>query len=400
MADNLNLTPGQIGIIVKNAFINDKKTFINLFKQDIAKNSKEIREAAINLQKALQVVKALDNKDPNNELAGATSEMYKCYKEFESRALLRPAGADVQMGFRDSKGKYYLLSDIEAEQYNEFVESSNKRRVNFGIANNRLYTNARKKSEARTIQKLILHHLNEMMDTISGTNDEGKITDQAYDDMKKRCGEKMVHFRRKDGSNPNTFGYYLLADTTDKDGNYILNPSQSGQAYEAYFDHLARQHKWVYDFLASKGAINGTAQEIMTRDRSVYKEEGGTTTGVGNFANLLAEARGNNTPWFASGDIVIVNPETGEIVYNIQLKTTKLHETAGFAQSIDELLKFIGEFIDTDGDAEKMAELIWNSFKTTLTGTSNQSTNSIGEAVTNEAEQLVADLEKFGVKKA
>jgi len=51
----------------------------------------------------------------------------------------------------------------------------------------------------------------------------------------------------------------------------------------------------------------------------------------------------NSIPWFAGGDIVIVNNKL-EVIYNIQLKTTTRNTQTVFAEKVSELRKFLIQF--------------------------------------------------------
>jgi hypothetical protein len=82
-------------------------------------------------------------------------------------------------------------------------------------------------------------------------------------------------------------------------------------------NHVANHHTALYSYLATSGAAN--TGSIPNMRHSVYNEEGGAG---GHFPVLLNESL-NTTGWYTGGDIVIVDPKTMEVVYNIQLKTTQ-----------------------------------------------------------------------------
>lgn len=393
---------GQVGTILGQYFINNKEKFIELYEEYFkGQNEEKIRQSARSLQRAMKVLMVYNNapRIEGNELSTATEMFYKKYEEFEQLALGRPRGADTQIGFRDKDGRYYQLSNITAEAYGNFQEQWGKRRQNFGIQTKELYSDSRRKGTALQMQNFILNHLNDMLSMLQ--NDIPN--DAQYSDLCQRYSANLEHFKNRQNEmlTSNPWGYYLLADASNPAGKYTMTSQQSGQAYEAYFDHLANMHQWVYTFLATRGAVLPEYLDKISEgdlNTSVYAEEGGSLTYTGDFPRLLFNARGNTTPWFASGDIVIVNPETGHVVYNIQLKTTKFHENSGFAQSVTKLNKFIEEFLAANTPTE-MAELIWKDFQTSVTGTT-PSTQALGLAVINQGGEIVEQtLKEFGVKK-
>ena len=68
--------------------------------------------------------------------------------------------------------------------------------------------------------------------------------------------------------------------------------------------------------------------------------------GRGNmhFPKLLNESK-NHVGWYTGGDIIIVNPKTMNIVYNIQLKTTTANKQSVFAEKVSAIRTFIQQFI-------------------------------------------------------
>ena len=79
-------------------------------------------------------------------------------------------------------------------------------------------------------------------------------------------------------------------------------------------NHLANHNKQVYNYLVQSGLTNTTSLNVKEKS-SVFIEEGGAKKS-GNFPRLLNESK-NRTGWYTGGDIIIVNPETMSVVYNI-----------------------------------------------------------------------------------
>ena len=117
-------------------------------------------------------------------------------------------------------------------------------------------------------------------------------------------------------------------------------------------NHLANHHKQIYNYLSSNGMINGNEQ--IKLHSSVFNEEGGVGQ-YGGFPRLLKEST-NTTGWYTGGDIIIVNPETMNVVYNIQLKTTSIRGEripSIFAERIEKIRIFIHGGTVKKGKKEK-----------------------------------------------
>jgi hypothetical protein len=93
-----------------------------------------------------------------------------------------------------------------------------------------------------------------------------------------------------------------------------------GNAYEAYFNHMANHEPVLFDYLSQHGKETMAEFNLKTHRESVFSEEGGYEPDLGHFPELMM-GQINSIPWFAGGDIVIINNKM-EVIYNIQLKTT------------------------------------------------------------------------------
>jgi hypothetical protein len=70
----------------------------------------------------------------------------------------------------------------------------------------------------------------------------------------------------------------------------------------------------LYDALANN-SVEGISTGNLKVSRTVFMEEGGVEKGS-NFPRLLHESK-NTTSWYSGGDIVIVNPKSMAVAYNI-----------------------------------------------------------------------------------
>jgi uncharacterized membrane protein len=76
----------------------------------------------------------------------------------------------------------------------------------------------------------------------------------------------------------------------------------------------------------------------------------------------------NSIPWFAGGDIIIINNKM-EVVYNIQLKTTTRNTQTVFSEKVTSLRTFLTNFTSLE-TVEDKAELLFNKFQNTIANTS------------------------------
>jgi hypothetical protein len=102
-------------------------------------------------------------------------------------------------------------------------------------------------------------------------------------------------------------------------------------------NHVANHHHQVYDYLV-KGGLTEPPVTIHKKG-SVFHEEGGAEA-QSSFPRLLNESK-NHTGWYTGGDIIIVDPKTMGVVYNIQLKTTTEKNITVFAEKVAAIRNFI-----------------------------------------------------------
>lgn len=135
-----------------------------------------------------------------------------------------------------------------------------------------------------------------------------------------------------------------------------------GNAYEAYFNHMANHEPILFDYLSKHGQ-GIAATYSYSAQRSVFLEEGGDQQDLGNFPRLMM-GQVNSIPWFAGGDIVIINDKL-EVIYNIQLKTTTRKSQTVFSEKIKQLRSFLISYNSLDTIEEK-AKLLFDNFQNTI----------------------------------
>lgn len=89
----------------------------------------------------------------------------------------------------------------------------------------------------------------------------------------------------------------------------------NGKIADAYLNHIGKTH-WG-DFSTFLHTGNPSSLEHL-RQSNVKSEE--NSTGIYNFVNLLLDSL-NHVAWYTGGDLIVTGP-SGEVIANIQLKTS------------------------------------------------------------------------------
>lgn len=148
--------------------------------------------------------------------------------------------------------------------------------------------------------------------------------------------------------------------------NEILFGSQqnaAGKQLDAYMNHIGNYHKSLFAAMtigmADAQSLNNLANDV-TDDFSAM------------FANNRSEIQSwlldslNTASWLAGGDIVVVG-DTGQVIYNIQLKTTGRGKTFEVAtSSLLDLAVKMRDLIDNEAaQPEELARAMYNKLKIT-----------------------------------
>lgn len=155
--------------------------------------------------------------------------------------------------------------------------------------------------------------------------------------------------------------------------NQILFASQrnaAGKQLDAYMNHIGNYHRSLFAAMtmgiADAQSLKNLSSDITDDFNSM-------------FANNRSEIQTwlldslNTASWLTGGDIVVIS-DTGQVLYNIQLKTTGRGKTFEVASS--SLLNFavkMRNLIDADAQPEELAKAMYNELKTT---SANEITNT------------------------
>ena len=177
---------------------------------------------------------------------------------------------------------------------------------------------------------------------------------------------------------------------TNKTFKQVIYQNMGGQQYQgkvwdAFMNHVGNYHKEIIVALASPEIIPDLMQTFFNNrhsyEYSVYEEERPIP-----FVRLLYQSL-NSTPWFASGDIVIVG-EDGRIIYNIQLKTTTRTE-GSFKIPTTLLINFLKELEALSNDRVAIAKLLYENLKTESSNNFYRADNEIEKSLYRFIEQYI-----------
>lgn len=333
------------GVIFSDLFITNKQIFIDFFEQYYLSNQQQIDAVSLKLNQVLTTYKT---KQVTEKMA---SDFKQSWNDFQRYVLLNSQDLQLIVAYRGYQGKDAHFSQIVKQS--EVEETVSGR---YGInAGNDLIKDSMASLRAQKVEHFLQSHLNGFLNQL-----ESPIGKQ-NEKLLQRYHSQLLHSDFKGGK-----AYRGLADLKWREPFYGAGRGAAdayfsgrglGQAYDAFMNHLANYNRQVYDYLIRGGKIQTTSLDTRQRDpgHSVFNEEGGAGSS-GNFPRLLNESK-NSIGWYTGGDIVIVNPDTMSIVYNIQLKTTTVNKPSVFGEKVEAIRKFINIFIKTTKPKEKAEKL-------------------------------------------
>ena len=366
--DNSSFTSPSTGIIFHDFFL-DKKVFIPIYKEYYTEKKQEIDTVANNL---LSLLTQYNVKEVNNAMA---SQFKVLWEEFQLKVLLNKKPLQLQVVYRgDGSGKQSEYSAIiNQSQVEEAVDTRWGYRYGINTGNS-LIEDSMRVIQARNVEEFLQIHMTGLLN-------------QLYSQIGKTVAEAL-HDYHSDILNHiyTTSNREKRQHITGKKWYKVIYgempfTSWQGNAYEAFFNHMANHEPRVFDYLSNHGQEMAAMLNFKVQKNSVYREEGGYEPDLGNFPRLMM-GQINSIPWFAGGDIVIVNSKL-EVIYNIQLKTTTRNVQTVFGEKVSELRSFLIKFTSAKTVEEK-SELLFNSFQNTIANSSmvnNLEKNAEEEAI-------------------
>ena len=370
---------GEYGIIFHDLFV-DEELFIPNFKEYYEEKRENIERTVSSL---LSLLNRFDKKTVTKAMA---TEFKEQWDQFQIEVLGNQQPLELLVAYRDndlSRNNIQFSTIVEQREVEETVNT--KHGYKYGInSGNELITESFKIIQARGVEKFLQKHLGDLMNQLY------------YDKIDRSNAEKLHDYHS-----------YLLPEkysTSDRSKREHITGLRwhqlfyqnmgfqqwQGNAYEAYFNHMAKHEPAVFDYLSKKGTKDINALNFQKQRKRVFVEEGGETYNLGNFPKLMFGQQ-NSIAWYAGGDIVIVNNK-GQVVYNIQLKTTTSSAKTVFEEKVVSLRKFLKDFVSAQTVDEK-AKLLFDNFKNTVAN--SQVVDELGEAFRQSIEEgLIKRIEE------
>lgn len=361
------------GIIFHDFFLS-KDTFIPLYKEYYTEKKADIDLTVTNL---LLLLNKYDVKSVNNSMA---AEFKTLWHEFQSKVLLNKKPLQLLVVYRGdgtgAKSEYSQIIDQAAVEESVNTKYGYRYGINSG---NELIESSMQVIQARNVEDFLRLHVTGLFNQLYSSVgiDQARALHQYHSDILNHIYttsnmEKRQHITGKP--------WYRVI--------YGESPftSWQGNAYEAYFNHMANHEPALFDYLSTHGQSMAATLNYQQQkaSNSVFTEEGGNQPDLGNFPRLMM-GQINSIPWFAGGDIVIINNKL-EVIYNIQLKTTTRNVQTVFQEKVAELKKFLIAFNDLKTIDEK-AELLFNTFQNTIANSSIS--HSLENKVEDEAMEII-----------
>ena len=359
------------GIIFSDLFISNKDLFISFFEQYYQEQSAAINSAISRLNNVLT------KYTTQSVTAASAAEFENAWMEFQTVVLMNTQNLQLLVAYRGQSGLNARFSQI-LNQADVMGVSQTAYGMQYGInAGNQLVRDSIKYLEASKVEEFLQKHLNDLLLQL-----DSSISDNEAYLLHRYHTEFLNSYYKYDSQASLTGAKWREAFYSANDGFYFGGQGL-GQVYDAFMNHLANYKPDFYDYLATGGMndINGFID--TDPDNSVYVEEGQVFE-TGHFPQLLSESR-NHVGWYTGGDIIIVNPETMSIVYNIQLKTTTENKASVFAEKISAIRTFINSLSTSNNPTEIANKL----FDFLLTSVSNR--NDFNNKPQEEIDKLLTD---------
>lgn len=312
--------------------------FIKIFEEYYKDKAKEINNAAKELENALLSFHSKVLTTEEN-----ASKFRKAWLKFEQQVLLNQRPLQLMVIYRGDKGKSNEISGILNQS-----DAEVSRGINSGA---QAVLDSIEAKKAEEVENFLRNHLDSFID-------------QLYDPIGRENSKNIGKYHRDQIPK----GFKGRLGSTKWQNVYYSNYYSGqglGQAYDAFMNHIANHNRQVYDYLVSNGKqeVFDGLQKLSKVQRSVFEEEGGTGPS-GNFPKLLKDST-NRVGWYTGGDIIIVNPDTMSIVYNIQLKSTSRKRQTVFEEKVAAIRMFIQVFTAAS-TPQKKAEQLYSFLKTTV----------------------------------
>lgn len=333
------------GIIYNDIFFASKDQFMQHFISYYKEHKAMVDNVAAKLSSILNSMK--------KTVTEASAEQFSiAWKEFQQVVLLNKQPLQLLVAYRGSQGK---LDQISAIINQEDVEEYGKGRYGINTDSEKLKEEAKQIVRARKVEQFLQRHLNGFINALyrKATTKEAEILHEYHSNLiQKEYAEHYDHITDK--------RFQEIFYGTRGQGSQYWGGRGLGNVYDAFMNHVANHEKFIFNFLSAQGR---TVVNFNFPRTSVFTEEGGITP-TSHLPQLLHDSL-NSIGWYTGGDIVIVNPKTMEVVYNIQLKSTGKNINTTFEIHIAELKGIIDMFTKAKTPEEK-AQWLFEKMKTSV----------------------------------
>lgn len=340
---SVNIT-NTSGIIFGDIFINNKEFFVDIFEQYYLQNQQELN-VVIN-----ELNRVLTQYTTQSVTKAMAEEFSAAWHNFQQTVLLNQQDLQLIVAYRGHRGKDARFSQILKQSD---VEGSVNGR--YGInSGNALITESMSALKAAEVEKFLQSHLNgflNQLETLISDDESVKL----YEYHKQFLHEQFLQ-----SGPPSIRGLRWRVPFYGPSAGHYFAGQGLGQAYDAFMNHIANHNRQVYDYLV-KGGLTEPPMTIHKKG-SVFREEGGAEA-YSSFPQLLNESK-NHVGWYTGGDIVIVDPKTMGVVYNIQLKTTTEKKTSVFMERISAIRTFIQALVKMT--PRQKGEKVFDFLKTSI----------------------------------
>ena len=362
---------GEMGIIFHDFFLS-KDTFLPLYEEYYQEKKIEIN-ASVN-----ELLILLEQYNVKNVSPAMAKKFQFLWKKFQGQVLANKKPLQLLVSYRgDGTGEQAQFSQIlNQEKVEETVNT--KYGYTYGInTGNQLIKDSMQIIQAQNIENFLRVHLSGLLNQLYSKIDS--YTAQALHKYHNQLINKNYTNRVKKRLHITNSPWYKII--------YGEMPfvAWQGNAYEAFLNHMANHEPSLFSYLSSHGKNAAKIFNYNIQKKDVFSEEGGHSPDLGHFPQLMM-GQINSIPWFAGGDIIIIN-EKLEVIYNIQLKTTGKKNPTVFKENIIRLKNFLIQFNSLTSVKDK-AELLFKEFQNSIAN------SSIAENLSKKTEDEIMNLIK------
>ena len=369
---------GEIGIIFHDFFL-DKDTFLIIYKEYYQEKKIDIDNV---VNKLLTLLNQYNKKNITSQMA---SSFQSLWEQFQAQVLANKKPLQLLVAYRgDGSGTQAQFSQIiNQEQVEESINT--KYGYTYGInTGNQLIKDSMQIIKAQKIEDFLRLHLSGLLTQLYSSIDSHTAWAlHKYHSalLNKKYSETNIKRQHLTG-----LPWYKIV--------YGEMPwvAWQGNAYEAFFNHMAQHEPSLFNYLSSHGQNMMNNFKYNIQKKSVFIEEGGQEPDLGHFPQLMM-GQINSIPWFAGGDIIIIN-EKLQVIYNIQLKTTGEKNPTVFRENVVQLKNFLIKF-NSINSVEEKAKLLFDEFQNSIANSTI--VDSLDKKIENEIITMIRNELKIKI---